>query len=321
MKIIAFVGLPLSGKSTASSVAREMGIPVVVMGDVVREEVKKRGLPLTDENAGKVANELREREGMDAIAKRCIPRIRELDSDVVVVDGIRGIAEVDRFRKTFGNDFILIAIESPAEMRLERARKRGREDDRSIKTMEDLKRRDEREISWGMLEAMEKANLVVENVSGIDDFRDKVRAILKNFTRGIEVDVYTEVNPTEDVEKVKKAIENLFPGIELEFDESKGVLRGRVERLDRFRELLRMQRILDTARAELKRGWRGKESTVFINKQAATVSRINFTEEKTTLSPIVVTFKAYGVPFEKFIDWLAPETRDGKPVREIELWD
>ncbi len=321
MKIIAFVGLPLSGKSTASSVAREMGIPVVVMGDVVREEVKKRGLPLTDENAGKVANELREREGMDAIAKRCIPRIRELDSDVVVVDGIRGIAEVDRFRKAFGNDFILIAIESPAELRLERARKRGREDDRSIKTMEDLKRRDEREISWGMLEAMEKANLVVENVSSIDDFRDKVRAILKNFTRGIEVDVYTEVNPTEDVEKVKKAIENLFPGIELEFDESKGILRGRVERLDRFRELLRMQRILDTARAELKRGWRGKESTVFINKQAATVSRINFTEEKTTLSPIVVTFKAYGVPFEKFIDWLAPETRDGKPVREIELWD
>ncbi len=321
MKIIAFVGLPLSGKSTASSVAREMGIPVVVMGDVVREEVKKRGLPLTDENAGKVANELREREGMDAIAKRCIPRIRELDSDVVVVDGIRGIAEVDRFRKTFGNDFILIAIESPAEMRLERARKRGREDDRSIKTMEDLKRRDEREISWGMLEAMEKANLVVENVSGIDDFGDKVRAILKNFTRGIEVDVYTEVNPTEDVEKVKKAIENLFPGIELEFDEGKGILRGRVERVDRFRELLRMQRILDTARAELKRGWRGKESTVFINKQAATVSRINFTEEKTTLSPIVVTFKAYGVPFEKFIDWLAPETRDGKPVREIELWD
>ncbi len=321
MKIIAFVGLPLSGKSTASSVAREMGIPVIVMGDVVREEVKRRGLELTDENAGKIASELREKEGMDAIAKKCIPKIRELNSDVVVIDGIRGIAEVERFKKAFGEDFVLIAIESPIELRFERALKRCRDDDRDIKSIEDLKKRDEREISWGMLEAMRVANLTVENSGDIEDFKDKIRRILKAFTKCLEAEVYTKVNPTEDVEKVRRAIENLFPEIELEFDDSTGVLKGRVEKLDRFRELLRMQRILDTARAELRRGWRGNESTVYLNKQAATVSRINFTDENSVLSPIVVVFRVYGVNFERFIDWLAPETKGGKPVKEIELWN
>ena len=322
MKIIAFVGLPLSGKSTASSVAKELGIPVVVMGDVVREEVRRRGLELTDENAGKIANELREKEGMDAIAKRCVPKIREAgrEKGVVVVDGVRGIAEVERFRKSFGDDFVLIAIESPIELRFERAKKRGREDDRGINTIEDLKKRDEREISWGVLEAMKSANLTVENISDIEDFRDKIRNVLKAFTRCAEVEVEIEVNPTEDIEKVKKAVENLFPGIELKFDEERGILRGKTENLERFRELLRMQRILDTARAELRRGWKGNESTVFLNKQAATVSRINFADEDVVLSPIVLTFRVYGVNFERFIDWIAPETRDGKPVREIDLW-
>ena len=323
MKIIAFVGLPLSGKSTASSVAREMGIPVVTMGDIVREEVRKRGLELTDENAGKVASELREKEGMDAIAKRCLPRVREAGKGkgVVVIDGIRGIAEVERFKKAFGDDFVLIAIESPVELRFERARKRNREDDQGISSIDDLRRRDEREISWGMLDAMKVANLTVENVSDIEDFKDKIRNILKAFTKCVEVEVEAEVNPTEDVEKVKKAIENLFPGIELEYNEERGVLKGKTENIERFRELLRMQRILDTARAELRRGWKGNESTIFLNKQAATVSRINFADENTVLSPIVLTFRVYGTNFERFVDWLTPETRDGKPVREIELWE
>jgi len=38
MKIIAFVGMPASGKGEAATVAKELGYPVVNMGDVIREE-------------------------------------------------------------------------------------------------------------------------------------------------------------------------------------------------------------------------------------------------------------------------------------------
>ncbi|HWQ95734.1 MAG TPA: AAA family ATPase, partial [Candidatus Methylomirabilis sp.] len=36
MKLIAFVGMPASGKSEAAAIAKKMGISVINMGDVVR---------------------------------------------------------------------------------------------------------------------------------------------------------------------------------------------------------------------------------------------------------------------------------------------
>ena len=46
------MGLPGSGKSVASNVARDMGIEVLVMGDVIRQEAARLGLEPTDQNLG-----------------------------------------------------------------------------------------------------------------------------------------------------------------------------------------------------------------------------------------------------------------------------
>ncbi len=319
MRVIAFVGLPLSGKSTAAKVAEEMGIPVVCMGDVVREEAKRRGLPQTDENLGRIAEELRRKEGLDAIAKRCIPLIRErgMETGVVVVDGIRGIAEVERFKKEFGDDFILINVEAPLEIRFQRALKRRRSDD--IRSMEELRRRDERELSWNMGEAMKIANFTIENVGSLEEFKEKVRAILEQLAKKVEIEIETIIHPTEDVEKVVQAVKNLFPDAEIEIEN--GRLRAKAWDLRKFRDLLRRQRILDTARTELLRGRSGNEITVYLNKQTAYVSKVNFADEDAILSPIRVTFKLYGVSVGRFVDYLAPATKAGKPIKEIDtLW-
>jgi len=317
MKIIAFVGLPLSGKTTAARVAEEMGIPVVVMGDVIREEVRRRGLELNDENAGKIASELRAKEGMDAIAKRCVPKIREKLSEhgVVVIDGIRGIAEVEHFRKVFGEDFVLINIESPLDVRFQRSLSRKREDD--ITTIEELRRRDERELSWSMEEAMKAADFTVENLTDLDTFREKIRDLLRHIAGQVDIEIETQVNPTEDVDRVAEAVKNLFPDAEVEIVGQKLVAKAR--NLERFRELLRRQRILDTARTEMKRGLSGREITILLNKQTAVVSRINFVEDDAVLGPIIVRFRLNWVSPERFMDYVAPPTKDGKPVKELEV--
>jgi predicted RNA binding protein with dsRBD fold (UPF0201 family)/cytidylate kinase len=316
MKIIAFVGLPLSGKSTATEVAREFGIPIVVMGDVVREEAVRRGVELTDENLGKIASELRQKEGMDAIAKRCIPRIREvlMEKGVVIIDGIRGIDEIKKFREAFGGDFVLIGIEAPLEMRYERARMRKRSDD--VQTIDDLRTRDERELSWGMSEALEMADFTVENTGDLNEFKEKIRALLDTIISKIEVEIETDVYPTEDENKVIQAVKNIFPDAEISIEGNK--LYARARDVDKFRDLLRKQKILDTARSEIQKGRRGAEVLVYLNKQTATVSRINFCDEDLTLSPLRVTFKLYNVPFKRFLDYIAPETKNGRPVKEIE---
>ena len=61
MKILAFTGMPASGKSVAVEIAKEKNIPVIRMGDAVWFETKKQGLLLNDKNVGKVANDMREK--------------------------------------------------------------------------------------------------------------------------------------------------------------------------------------------------------------------------------------------------------------------
>jgi dephospho-CoA kinase len=177
MKLIAFVGMPASGKSEASAIARLAGIQVVNMGDIVREETAKRGLPPTDENIGGMGTKLRKEEGMDAVAKRCVPRI-PLSSPVVVVDGIRNIEEINYFRKTFGDDFKLIAIRTPFELRFERLKRRSRSDDMS--SIEELKRRDERERGWGLEKAIKMADVTIDNTDTVEMFRKQIQELLRD---------------------------------------------------------------------------------------------------------------------------------------------
>ena len=42
MKIIGLAGMPGSGKGVVSSIAEEMGCHIIRMGDIIREEAKKR---------------------------------------------------------------------------------------------------------------------------------------------------------------------------------------------------------------------------------------------------------------------------------------
>lgn len=179
MKIIAFVGMPASGKSEAARIASKMGIPVINMGDVIRKEVLRRGLEPTDSNTGIVATDLRKCEGMDAVARRCVSQIRETCSELVVVDGIRGIAEVECFRQKFGTGFILISIYTPIEIRFSRIQKRGRSDD--MDSIDGLRRRDERELGWGMGEAIEASSIEIENNFSLETFRKDVIEVLGNY--------------------------------------------------------------------------------------------------------------------------------------------
>ncbi|MCQ1536780.1 flagellar hook-basal body complex protein FliE [Methanosarcina sp. KYL-1] len=181
MKIIAFVGMPASGKSEAARTASEMGVPVVNMGDVIRKEVLKQGLEPSDANTGMVATDLRKREGMDAVAKRCVSQIRESGSELVVVDGVRGIAELECFRREFGKSFILIAVYAPLDTRFGRVQKRGRSDD--MDSIDGLRNRDERELGWGMGDAIIASNAEIENDSTLEAFKEKVIEVLKNYSR------------------------------------------------------------------------------------------------------------------------------------------
>ena len=186
MRVIGTVGLAGSGKGEAAEVAREFDVPVVTMGDVIRQECRDRGLNPTTHH-GEIAKALREENGSGAIAERSLPIIREEleGSETVVVDGIRSDAEVDAFREAFGEDFELVSIEAPFETRAERLDLRGR--DASVdEGGESLEDRDERELGFGMGEAMDRADVTIENTDSLESFRERVQILLTDGVAAVE---------------------------------------------------------------------------------------------------------------------------------------
>ena len=176
MRVIGTVGLPGSGKGEAAAVADELGVPVVTMGDVVRAECRDRGLDPADHH-GDVARALRAENGPDAIAERTLPPVEEhlQNHDAVLIDGIRAGVEVERFREAFGNDFVLVHVHAPFDVRAERLLDRGR--DTSDGGREALKERDERELGFGMDAAIESADITVENVGSLTAFHERIRRV------------------------------------------------------------------------------------------------------------------------------------------------
>ena len=177
MRVIGTVGLPGSGKGEAAAVASEMDVPVVTMGDVIREACRDRGLDPA-EHHGEIARALRDEKGPAAIAERSLPMIEAAleDSETVLVDGLRSDVELDRFRVAFGDTFRLVSVEAPFETRADRLLDRARDDtdlDRDA-----LREREDRELGFGMDEVMDRADVVIKNTDTLDAYRERIRAIL-----------------------------------------------------------------------------------------------------------------------------------------------
>ncbi|WP_181692002.1 AAA family ATPase [Natronomonas sp. LN261] len=176
MRVIATVGLAGSGKGEFAAVAERAGVPVVTMGDVIRAECRKRGLDPAERH-GEVASTLREENGPAAVAEASLPHVESAleDADTVVVDGIRSDTEADVFEHRFDDSFTLVGIEAPFEIRRTRIDERGRDD---VENGEDLVARDERELGFGLGDALDRADVTIENTGSLGAFRERVRGVL-----------------------------------------------------------------------------------------------------------------------------------------------
>jgi dephospho-CoA kinase len=178
--VVGITGMPGSGKSLAVRVAKEKGYDVVVMGDVIREEAEKRSLDPNPQNIGKIMLELRYMEGTNIIAKRCIPKIETAKQQKVIIDGIRGLKEIEEFREHFPS-FSLIAIHSSPETRFKRLHKRRRTDDTGNRDV--FNERDMRELSVGLGSAIAMAEHVIVNEEPLGIVKDKIKKVLQKVER------------------------------------------------------------------------------------------------------------------------------------------
>ena len=174
--VVAVAGMPGSGKGVFRNTVQTMGYPVVVMGDVVREEAKQRMLEPTPENLGKLMLNLRETDGPAAVAKRCIPKLEKATEQIVGVDGIRSLNEVKEFKKHFPN-FVLVAIHASPKKRYDRLFRRRRSDD--PQSWETFMERDLRELGVGMGDVIAAADYMLVNEGTFDQLKTGIRNVIK----------------------------------------------------------------------------------------------------------------------------------------------
>ena len=133
--------------------------------------------------------------------------------------------------------------------------------------------------------------------------------------------IEAEVNPTEDLEKVKQAVVNIFGAVKFKVKsrtwghmliaETTGT-----EGLTKLYNMLSRERIRSAARKVFRRGMDEKSVVFYLNKQVAYAGHISFSQKtaESPLGPINVQIRCDNP--RKLIEWLTPKpTKRNAPSR------
>lgn len=180
MKAIIIAGMAGAGKTELARYCKSLGLPVIQMGDLVREKVRSLSMAMTGKNIARVANEERLKLGSDVWARRAAKKV---GSGNTVIDGTRSEAEVAHFRSNFGKDAVVVAVYASANTRYERLKARNRED--VPLTLGEFEERDRRELGWGLGNVIALSDRTVGNEGTIDELKEKINELLDelNFMR------------------------------------------------------------------------------------------------------------------------------------------
>lgn len=185
MKVIGLTGTIGAGKDIARDLLeKKFGVASVRLSDVIDiSALKKRKVKITREVLQNRGDELRQQYGSHVLAKIATDFMKPTD-EIKIVDGVRNPGEVEYFKSKFGDDFILIAIDAPQQIRFERAIKRDREID--PKAWEEFIVNDERDQGkdqppYGQQvgKCIEMADVVIQNDGSLEEFQKKVEYAVK----------------------------------------------------------------------------------------------------------------------------------------------
>jgi dephospho-CoA kinase len=156
MIIFIIVGMPAAGKNIACEYAVSKEYPYFSTGDIVRAEVKRRGIKPDAENTARISTEMRGDDGLGVTRIVVNEEIRR-NAPVVFLEGLRSWPEIE-FIKSKAN-CVVIAIVAPRPVRLTRVEQRGRADD----SARHFAQRDWREINYGVAICIALADEYVVN--------------------------------------------------------------------------------------------------------------------------------------------------------------
>lgn len=178
--IFGFTGLPASGKGTAASYLKnKYNASIFGFSKMLRDLVDRLYLPQSRDNLIKISEVLRAAFGEDIMAKTMANDVAKDSASIVVIEGIRRLADVQTLLPT--PYFVLTEIFADPKVRYSRIVKRGENVDDKQKTYIDFLADHQRSTELSILEIIKLAKERIDNNSNENDLHRQLDALVKKY--------------------------------------------------------------------------------------------------------------------------------------------
>ena len=126
-----------------------------------------------------------------------------------------------------------------------------------------------------------------------------------------KIEMTSLVNPSEDIDKIKQAISNIFPFSNFNEKESLVIFQSNnLNSLEKIHEVIHSKQSQKTYKRNLENNLEGNRTWFFLNKQAAFVNKIAIceNEDESPLGPIKVILTSTYI--DRIIDWLVLDHKE-----------
>ena len=177
-KIIGLVGQIASGKGTvAKYFEKNYGAVTFRFSTILRDVLNRLHQVIDRQTMQKLSTAVRQVFGEDILAKVMADDVKDEKNKIIVVDGIRRMADIKYLKKIPG--FILVGIAADAKIRYDRLIKRnenyGDQNKAFAEFLEDQKKEADAEIPL----VLKNANIVINNDGNFENLNQQIDNIIK----------------------------------------------------------------------------------------------------------------------------------------------
>ncbi len=177
--IIGLVGKIAAGKGTAAEyLQRKYDAHIYRFSTMLRDVLNRLHIPITRESMQLLSTILRKNFGEDLLAKVIASDVDNDPHKLIVVDGIRRLADIKYLTQIDG--FILVKIKADPKVRYERILKRNENEDDNKKTFEEFLADEKKEADAEIPKVMEKAKLSLDNNKDFDYLYKQIDEIIES---------------------------------------------------------------------------------------------------------------------------------------------
>jgi len=178
-KIIGLVGEPACGKgSVANLIIKHFGGTRLTTSDILRRTLKDLNIESSRDNLITLALLVKQGFGNPVLMKAMLHDVETVESELIIVDGIRMPGDADVFKEEYGNDFKLIYVTASQRTRYERSVLRGEKAGESDASFEEFASKELSETEKSIALVGTTADFKIENDGSADELEEKVKAIM-----------------------------------------------------------------------------------------------------------------------------------------------